>query len=213
MAYYPKSQVKTDLYTNGNEYRLSSTKKEYKGYYYKTSSGKLYTGANPMLPPSFLLEPISPALDDVQENTSSPSLPSSTYLQKLSTTIQIDTITPSATNYNPGNTQTRIIPQFSVTLPTADDKKRGFFIRYFCKKNNELIYFETSQSDHDRIKNQDPSTAYDLYSVVSLKWYITGDPSQVISQNIVQINQASSINEWLGFIQYFKGDFTKYLGS
>jgi hypothetical protein len=192
---------------------LSSTKEEYKGYYYKTSSGKLYTGTNPMIPPSFLLKPISPALDDVQENNSPASLPSNAYLQKLSTTIQIDPINPSSTNYNPGNIQTRIIPQFSVTLPTADDKKRGFFIRYFCKKNNELIYFETSQADHDRIKNQDPSTAYDLYSVVSLKWYITGDPSQVTSQNIVQINQASSLNGWLGFIQYFKGDFNRYLGS
>jgi hypothetical protein len=213
MAYYPKSQVKTNLYTNGNEYMLSTTKKEYKGYYYKTSTGKLYTGANPMLSPSFPLEPISPALDDVQENNSPSALPSNVYLQKLSTTIQIDPINPSATNYRPGNAQTRIIPQSNLPLPTPEDRQRGFFIRYFCKKNNELIYFETTQADHDRIKSQDPTTAYDLYSVAALKWYITGDPSQVTSQNITQINQTSTANEWLGFIQYFKGDFNRYLGS
>jgi hypothetical protein len=213
MAYYPKSQVKTNLYTNGNEYMLSTTKEEYKGYYYKTSTGKLYTGANPMISPSFPLEPIIPALDDVQENTSSPSLPSNTYIQKLATTIQTDPINPFTTNYNPGNTQNRIIPQSTTPIPTPEDKQRGFFIRYFCKKNNELIYFETTQADHDRIKSQDPTTAYDLYSVAALKWSISGDPSQVTSQNVTQINQTSAANGWLGFIQYFKGDFNKYLGS
>ena len=42
--YYPKSQVKTGLYTNGNEYALITTQKEYVGYYFETSSGKKYTG-------------------------------------------------------------------------------------------------------------------------------------------------------------------------
>jgi len=213
MAYYPKSQVKTNLYTSGDEYVLSTTKQEYTGYYYKTSSGAKYTGKNPNNVPSILLQPIEPGLDVVEETLSTSTNPSPTILQKLSTTIEIDSITPSATNYKPENVVKRTIPPFNLTLPTAEDKKRGYFIRYFCKKNNELIYFEISQAYHDRVKNQDPTTAYDLYSVLSLQWSIVGDPSQVATFNSTSVNRASVLNNWTGFAQYFKGDFTKYLGS
>jgi hypothetical protein len=213
MAYYPKSQVKTNLYTNGDEYILSTTKQEYTGYYYKTSSGAKYTGKNPNDVPSILLQPLEQGLDVVEENLSTPTNPSPNLLQKLTNTIEFDTISPSAVNYSPANALRRIIPPFNLTLPTAEDKKRGYFIRYFCKKNNELIYFEISQADHDRIKNQDPTTAYDLYSVLSLQWSIMGDPSQVASFNATSVNRAALINNWTGFAQYFKGDFTKYLGS
>ena len=43
MQYYPKSQIKSNLFTNGKEYSLSSTKEEYTGYYYKISNGNKYT--------------------------------------------------------------------------------------------------------------------------------------------------------------------------
>ena len=39
MPYYPKSQIKTDLYTNGDEYISSSTQEVYIGYYYEISTG------------------------------------------------------------------------------------------------------------------------------------------------------------------------------
>ena len=46
--YYPKSQIKPNLYTSGNEYALESTpNNSYKGHYYKTSIGKSYTGKTP----------------------------------------------------------------------------------------------------------------------------------------------------------------------
>jgi hypothetical protein len=213
MAYYPKSQVKTNLYTNGDEYVLSITKQEYTGYYYKTSSGAKYTGKNPDIKPSILLQPIEPGLDAVEEEFSDASFQSVALRQKLSTTIEIESITPSATNYVSENDRKRSIPQFSVTLPTAEDKKRGYFMRYFCKKNNELIYYETSQANYDKTKNQDPTMAYDLYSVLALQWSFTGDPSQVANFNISSITRASSLNNWTGFIQYFKGNYTQYLGS
>jgi hypothetical protein len=210
MAYYPKSQIKTNLYTNGGEYTTSSnpnslTVTEYKGYYYKTSTGQLYTGKSPSDKPNQILYPLSPNSITFESGISTPPPPNNT--------ITINNSDPNTQYSISNNPKTRIIPQFSLSQPTPEDKKRGFFIRYFCKKNNELIYFETSQADHDRIKSQDPTTAYDLYSAASLKWYITGDPAQVTSQNVTQVNQVSSTNGWLGFIQYFKGDFNRYLGS
>jgi hypothetical protein len=55
--------------------------------------------------------------------------------------------------------------------------------------------------------------AYDLYSVLTLQWSITGDPSQAASFNASSVSRAASLNNWPGFPQYFKGNFTQYLGS
>ena len=55
MSYYPLSQIKQNLYTNGGEYILSSTKEDYKGNYYTVSNGKKYTGKNPQDKPNILL--------------------------------------------------------------------------------------------------------------------------------------------------------------
>ena len=44
--YYPKSQITPNLYTNGGEYMFASNSKEYIGYYYKISNGKIFAGRN-----------------------------------------------------------------------------------------------------------------------------------------------------------------------
>ena len=46
MAYFPLSQIQTNLYTDGTEYETSDGR-AYTGYYFKTSTGKLYTGRTP----------------------------------------------------------------------------------------------------------------------------------------------------------------------
>jgi hypothetical protein len=66
MAYYPKSQVKTDLYTNGGQYVLSTTQEEYTGYYYEISTGQKYTGKNPQQGPSILLQKLRNYINDVK---------------------------------------------------------------------------------------------------------------------------------------------------
>jgi hypothetical protein len=204
MAYYPKSQIKTNLYTNGGEYTLlsnlnSSPLSDYTGYYFKTSTGQTFTGKSPSDVPNrplYLIEPLS--FDEEESFNSNIINPSS----NLIVYVNGDNVP-----------QTRKIPQFSLTLPTAEDKKRGYFMRYFCKKSNELIYYETSQADYNNTKNRDLTMAYDLYSVAELKWYIIGDPSQVAILNVTSINNVISLNNWTGFIQYFKGNYTQYLGS
>ena len=45
--YYPKSQIITNLYTDGGEFILSTTGENYIGDYYSTSNGVSYTGKNP----------------------------------------------------------------------------------------------------------------------------------------------------------------------
>jgi hypothetical protein len=61
MPYYPLSQIKPNLFTNGGEYVLSTTKENYKGPYYELSNGRRYTGGTPQDGPNILL--IKPTQD------------------------------------------------------------------------------------------------------------------------------------------------------
>ena len=44
--YYPKSQIQTNLYSNG-DLMVLSTKEAYTGYYWTTSGGRSYSGRTP----------------------------------------------------------------------------------------------------------------------------------------------------------------------
>ena len=58
--YYPKSQITKNLYTNGNEFEIASTKEVYTGYYYTVSSGNSFVGNSPSTTPTpILLLPIT----------------------------------------------------------------------------------------------------------------------------------------------------------
>ena len=59
MSYYPKSQIITNLYTNGNELFLQSDGSPYAGFYYKTSNGSYFSGKTPQDIPSVKLLPFS----------------------------------------------------------------------------------------------------------------------------------------------------------
>ena len=49
--YYPKSQIKTDLFTNGGEFYIEGDKNKepYIGSYYKTSKSEYFIGKKPTL--------------------------------------------------------------------------------------------------------------------------------------------------------------------
>jgi hypothetical protein len=64
--YYPKSQIKTNLYTNGYEFTTTptNTTNSYSGYYWKTSNGKYFTGKTPQDLPTqpVILQDLAPPL-------------------------------------------------------------------------------------------------------------------------------------------------------
>jgi len=197
MAFYPKSQIKQNLHTNGGEYILSTTKEEYKGYYYEISSGKRYTGKSPNDAPNILLEPIaSPSVIPVNANI---------------LTITTDTFNIYSVLNKP--LPERTIPQYQQTIPTQKDQQLGAFSRYFCKKTNEIKYIEINQSTFNQLQSKSPQIAWDLYSPISTLWYIKGDREKVYTTNKNLIKLIEDSQKWSGFTQYFKEDFSKYFVS
>jgi hypothetical protein len=224
--YYPKSQIKPNLFTNGGEYILSTTKEEYKGYYYKTSTGQSYTGKNPSNPQSILLEPLiisdAPGLTQNLPNNSepivipvAPSIQTSTLPDGTTSTIEFPVNLGLYNNYPKRNEfENRLLPQFNPTTPNPQEKTNGQFTRYFCKRNNELKYMEISLDTYTQLSIKDPQISWDLYTPASVVWQIQGDKNIVYASNQSSVSLVEKIQTWYGFSQYFRGDFLKYyLGS
>jgi len=192
--YYPKSQIKPNLYTNGGEYILSTTKEEYIGYYFKTSTGQLFTGKNPKESPNILLEILNISPED----------------SPFTFPLQINPLSQSPSPSLP----TRAIPQFNPNVPTQQEQQNGQYPRYFCKRNNELKYIEINLDTFTLLSTQSPQIAWDLYSPASVLWQIQGNKNTVYASNQASVYSIEKNLQWYGFSQYFKGDFLKYyLGS
>jgi hypothetical protein len=182
--YYPKSQVKTNMYTNGNEFYLINTQILYTGYYYETSSGKKYTGRNPSNGEGTLLTPYV-QLNETTQNYEgeSPQILQSSYVN----------------NYNNEPVNPRSLPTPYISSPTESERQIGEYRRYFAKKTNELIYIEISKDTYNKFTNQDPNVAMDLYEVIFIPFSLT---STGININLAAIIERR--DKWYGFSDFIQ---------
>ena len=220
--YYPKSQIKPNLFTNGKEYMLSTTKEEYKGYYYEISTGQLYTGKNPAIKPNILLIPleiskITQLTQNLPNNSNPiviplfPSIQTSILPDGTTLTVEFPVNQKLYNEYPQLNEfQNRLIPTFNPTLPTDQDKQNGQFNRYFCKKTNELKYLEIDKETHTKLQAKDLQIAWDLYEPASLLWVIKGNQETVFNTNKTSVFKIEQNQKWYGFSQYFKENYLKY---
>jgi hypothetical protein len=199
--YYPLSQIKTNLYTNGGEYSLFPSGQPYIGYYYKTSNGQYFTGKTPQDLPSIKLIPIIayiPALPEL------PSLPVLNVDQEDIKNIPYISLTN--TNVN----QVVYTPYYNPQLPTQQDYQIGEFRRYFCKKTNEIVYVEINKDQYDRLIAKDPQILWQLYLPFFIDWQLTGDKQQVAKTNRNMVLLKSKNLKLPAFSLYLKEDYTKY---
>ena len=200
MLYYPKSQIKSNLFTNGNEYILSPTKEEYKGFYYEISNGNKFTGKNPNDGNNILLIPQPTPIQQLIQipyPEDSPIVIQTTEIIPLQSIEYTPTILPTV----------RSIPQFNPTTPTTQDYQNEQFNRYFCKKNNELIYLEIDNPTYQLLQNKSSTIAWDLYTPTTISWKI-GDQAYLQNQSAVLAIEQNL--KWYGFSQYFKNNFSSF---
>ena len=196
--YYPKSQIKTNLYTNGGEYALAKDNSEYTGDYYITSDNRKFTGKNPNVVPSYELVDLSYNLN---------------FSEGLNTHVAgnhfvINDVYDYARGVNlvgptfPPSNPTQIFP-----TPSEKDYSYGEIQRYFVKKRNEEKYIEIDQSSFISYNTQEPNVNYVLYFAFQFPWVITGKRSEVFNVNRKTIQRVQRNNGFRGFIQYFNGKF------
>ena len=188
--YFPKSQIKTSLYTNGGEYTLSTNNTEYKGYYYKISTGEKFTGKFPSNE-AISLNPITISSDEKQQSDNQ----------------SIIILSPNIKEEQ----KYRKIPNLHITLPTPQDYEGGKMIRYFTKKTNELIYKEISKETYNKLKSRDESIAWDLYESQKIEWVISNTPINfALRDNKTAVMRIEQKQKWYGFSKFLKEDYTKY---
>jgi hypothetical protein len=197
--YYPKSQVKTNLYTKGGEYIISNSSTPYRGYYYQTSNGEYFSGKTPNESPSFKLTKVS--LNESVTTTSFEFERDNFYLIEggyaLSTNLPFNQTPPSP-------------PKQSYPVVTDNDYKLGEFQRYFVKKGNEIKFLEISLEDYRKYVNQDRDVMFELYTPIQINWILTGEEKQVYQVNQSIVARAEREQNLPGFTQYFRGKFTQF---
>lgn len=218
MAYYPLSQITPNLYTDGTEYSTLDGV-PYEGYYYKVSTGKIFTGKTPQDTPTLELfiqdinEPIAPGINNTLQNQF--------YLVEAAyPSSDPDPEIPPEYDKNVSNygfytslldeDLTTLLPYYVCTKPTKEDYSLGEFRRYFCKKRNQLIYIEIDKSQYDKLVNQNPQIYWQMYKPFFLTWQLTGDKQTVAktNKNVVELKSKRERLPKLG--DYLKHDYIKY---
>jgi len=198
MAYYPLSQITTNLYTNGGELFISSTGEPYVGYYYQLSNGKYFSGKTPQDLPSVELSlTLSPF--PVFENSYDPILPY--------TKLSDDFNNRDYPKYNP---TTKYLPYYNPMLPTQQDYQNGVFQRFFCKKINEVQYIEISKNTFDQLVTKDPKIEFSLYFPFYLDWQLTGTKEQVATVNSKNTKLTSVTLKLPMLDEYLRFNWEKY---
>jgi len=197
--YIPKSQIKTNLYTNGDPsigeaYVLSTDKSLYVGYYYELSNGQKFTGKYPGDNVNITLEPITYA-EYLEDNSSI------YYNVGISDYNVLKNISDSKPTY---------LPQYLPTIPTNKDYQTGEYTRYFCKKINELLYVEISKDYYTKLTKQNTSVAFEYYLPFNIPWRLAGKVIDVYNTNKNIVALTMKKQKLSMFNKYLKEDYTKY---
>jgi hypothetical protein len=194
VKYYPPHQILTGLYTNGNEF-LYSNNTPYRGPYYEISTGQIFSGIGPN-------DPSTEELFEVTISTEVPEQETNLYSRIISNSPYVKLVND--------NTDFILMPKHIVTLPTIEDYNKETFIRYFCKKINELIYIEIDKEQYDLITSQSDTILWQLYTPFELNWAIAGNKQQVaiINKNVTEL--ISQRLQLFKFGDYLKHDYLKY---
>jgi hypothetical protein len=225
MAYFPKSQITPNLYTNGGEFIYASNNRPYAGYYFKTSTGKYFTGRNQDDRPNEELTILTNQANEI-DNTANPNPKSSIALPfegafplnadvpddyispNYSETLVIDYLNVKKISLN--DLPAAIIPTYNPVLPTQQDYQNGEFRRLFAKKTNEIQYVEISLDTYSKLLAKDSQVLWQLYEPFDLTWQLTGNIEDVARVNFNTVELVSRTKKLPKLGEYLKFDYIKY---
>ena len=199
--YYPKSQIKTNLFTNGDEYVYYNTNNEYSGSYFITGNGKVFTGKNPNNKPNDPLSAISENLNGFQQLSSEQEDLPISYNVINDSYYWAKGISPTTNNPVP-SPPIQIFPN-----PSIKEYEIGEIQRFFVKKINEIKYVEINNHQFNSFASSQSNVQSSLYSTFQLPWVITGNRSRAYNVNMKTINRVITNFKLQGFKSYFKGRY------
>lgn len=208
--YYPQSQIKTNLYTNGGEFVVKSTDQNYVGPYWKVSSGQYFSKKNPqdtpyeeliefVTPPQPSKDQIAVSILDFTNTSFLPNLPIYNFNYR---SVKRYDLLQGIDVYNP---PIKKIPSYYYPTPTLNNYELGAFTRYFCKRTNQNIYIEINKETFEELSSSNPEYLFSLYTPFKINWTLTGtSPEEVSKVNLSVVSQTERSLKFKGLVRYFK---------
>lgn len=193
--YYPKNQIQTGFYSNG-ELIEARSKQLYMGPYFKTSDGILYSGKEPNEGKNIVLiyPQDSPGFSRTQ----------------LSNRVEIEDYRFTRENapysilsgQNKNTLPYTPIPYYPIL--SDNDIQNGEFTRFFVKKSNQNLYTEINGN------NFAESISSNLYIPITLQWLISGEKEKVREINAKQIGFVEKNLQIIGLGAYLRFNYLQF---
>ncbi len=205
--YYPKSQIQTSLYSNG-DLTIIQTGETYTGYYWSTSNGKFFAGRTPDDPQSYI-ELVKSSKNTVPFTQSEPSTEDEINISYIDSNInsltytrlkEIDLTIPFPST-----------PKYIPAKPTKNDYLAGEFLRFFCKKINESLFIEISPEDYTKLVNNSKDIFFKLYTPFKLTWALSGDLNSIARENKNSVKLLETTQDIYGLDMYLKYNYLQFV--
>jgi len=204
MAYIPLNKIKTNLYTDGSKYKITSTGVVYTGFYWEKYTGEKYTGKTPNSPSQQELSIISP---ENNNNFTPNNSFSSLYIDDVPHPEVSDYLDITGIDYT---TLTKKLPSQQYPKPTEDDYKLGVFTRYFTVKHNQSTYLEVDKDTFDSLNAQKTDWNWQPYLPFSIPWTLIGEEKVVNQTNKEIVFLQEKRNKKLGLREFLRFNYLKF---
>lgn len=225
MAYLPKHYIKTGLFANPGNFLDRESNQPYSGPYYEIATGQYFTGTGPQDPSTREIIPFGNAEEpgtgyqqvgvafNLDVKTLRPGESSNSIQNQLDFQVSQPQLIDNylqAKKYPESYYNTRILPYGVTPTPDENDYSIGEYVRYFCKKTNELLYLELDQIQYTALSQKDPKYFWEQYFTFSLPWSLTGDPQQVFKTNQAIVQRRIQNLKLTNFSKYLREDYLKF---
>ena len=165
MPYFPKSKVNIKEASTG-EFVYKEGRKAFKGKYLELSNGKYYAGTN--------VVNLGDELEKTKEEPSNNRIGNSFDSQKYSL------LKKKKKKF----LQNTIRVPINKPTPTEEDYNKGYYIRYFAKRINQLKGYIEINSDTFQKLQEKTDYDYHLYVVGSITWALKNGTRKVNNNNL-----------------------------
>tara|TARA_R110001592_G_scaffold335454_2_gene620283 strand:+ start:1387 stop:2304 length:918 start_codon:yes stop_codon:yes gene_type:complete len=164
MLYKPGSKYKV-LNTLGDEFVVKESNLPYKGDYIEMSDNTYFIGNE-----------IKRLGDEIILKKDKPN--------NQGNTVSANKFNILKENYFKFISGTKTIVS-TKNFPTKTDYIKGFFDRYFVKRNNEILsYKEIDKETYNALKNRKPDYDWHLYDYGKVLWVLSGEASRANTKTI-----------------------------
>lgn len=205
--YFPKSQIQTNLYSNG-DLTVLQTGQTYTGWYWGTSNGKFFAGKTPDSPQSYI-ELVKSSKNTVLFTQAEPPAEDEATLSYIDSNI--NSLAYVKLRNLDLNDPFPYTPKYIPAKPTKENYLTGEFLRYFCKKINESLFIEISPTDYDKLIKKDKSIFYQLYTPFKLNWALSGDLKNISRENQNAVELLETNQNLYGLGAYLRYNYLQFV--